>query len=436
MSDLLNENRISILSAVFLGIAILSKAISAMLVPSFLLIYVIYFIKNKEKRGVLLGKKNITRAILSIIAVLILLIPLFSYNYLLYKETGLTDVIFARFFDVSKEFYVSIAHTIQPFSLSTLVKSIHVPIKTIYNFDLIISLLALLGFVISLIKNKFQLLILLALLLPVYIFIAGTSLLANHFVVFMPPIVILGSLPLYYLQLRINRKFFLITLLVLIALFNLLPIKESITTKSAVGELREYAVENINNSSLVVADARIYRGRIAWMLNDKHYIESPLIDEVFKTLEKVNAPELSIKTYFIECVKDDCGWGTIKDQQDLNQSQENLVKIFSDASFARIDITGGGGYDESQGEVYFRVYETNIQAKPQVLELVDKTHTFFFYPVRYEPIGSAYDAYTPKTFLDKTLNTSARIILFVSVLIALISIPYTLYLIFKNFKRE
>jgi len=429
VKDLLRKNRISLLSAVFLGIAILAKAISFMLVPSFFLIYLIYYIKNKDKRNVLIGKNNIKRGLLAIIIVLILLLPILAYNYLLYKEKGLADVMFARFFNVSKDFYASIASTIQPFSFSGFFTNIHAPIKTIVHYDLIIPILSLIGVIIAIAKKRFELLILLSLLIPVYVFITGTSLLGNHFVVFLPILTILASVPLS----RIKKKEILVLILIIITIVNIFTIKDSITSKSAIGKLREFAATNIDDASLVIADGRIYRGRIAWMLNDKHYVEASLLGQVFSSLENTKTKNIPIKTYFVECVKDDCGWGTIKDQPEFNQSMEDLVNQFREAK--KIDIAGGGGYDEIPGEIYFRVYEATIDAKPGILQEVDKTHQFFFYPVRWTPKEVIYDTYTPKTFFDKSIDSFSRMALYLAVIIALLSIPYTLYLILKSLKN-
>jgi len=431
---LLRKNKISILSAVFLGVAILAKALSAILIVSFFLIYLVYYVKNKDKGNILLGWNNIRRVFISMFVVVVLLIPIIAYNILLYKEKGLTDVMFARFFNVSKEFYASISPTIQPFSFSSALSHIYGPLDTIINYDSLIVILSVIGLILTLIKNRFQLLILLFLLIPVYIFIGGTSLLANHFVVFLPVIIILSSIPIYFVQEKFKKKHIAILLIIFIALINVFTLREVFTTGSAIGKLREFTIENINDSSLVIADGRIYRGRIAWMFNDRHYIESSLVDDVFNSLEKINSQEIPIKTYFIECIKDDCGWGTIKDQPDFNQSSENLVRIFNNISFKKTDIIGGGGYDEVAGAPYFRVYETRIQAKPQVLDAADKTHHFFFYPVRWTPKEAIYDAYIPKGFFDKKLDVTSHLVLYLAIFIALASIPYIIYLIFENLK--
>ena len=434
--DLFHKDRISLLSAVFLGIAILSKAISLMLAPSFILIYLMYFIKNKEKRKILSGKENIKKAIMSIVIVLMLLTPILTYNYLLYKEKGLTDVMFARFFGTSKEFYAPISNTIQPFSFSVFFENIASPMKTILNFDLVLVVLSIIGVIIAIIKNRFQLLILLSLLIPVYVLITGTSLLGNHFVVFLPIVIIFSSIPIYYLHRKLNKKNIIFLILMVILLFNLYILKETITSRSAIGALREFTIENIDETSLVIADARIYRGRIAWMFNDKHYVEASLLNDVYKPLQHIQSVEVPIKTYFIECVKDDCGWGTIKDQPEFNQSMENLVSQFDKISDKKTDIVGGGGYDEIPNEIYFRIYEATIQSKLQILQEVDKTHHFFFYPVRWTPREAIYDAYTPKGLFNKTLNILAHLVLYLSVLIAISALPYTLYLIYKNLKKE
>jgi len=71
-----------------------------------------------------------------------------------------------------------------------------------------------------------------------------------------------------------------------------------LTSSSARGGLRDYAIKNIDDNTLVIADARIYRGEIAWMFNDKHYIEASLFQSTIDSLK--NIPQWIKYNHFTE----------------------------------------------------------------------------------------------------------------------------------------
>ncbi len=431
ISKLFKKNKISLLSAVVFGLGVLSKPISLTLAPGFILVYLLYFIKNKDKRKLLINSDNIKRAVLSILIVILLFMPVLIYNYLLFKEKGLTDVMFARFFGTSMDFYASIAHTMQPFSINSLVtKGFSTSLSFFYARDPLIFLLAILGTGISIIKKNFKSLVLILVFVPTYLFLSGTSLLDNHFVVFAPLFSILAAMPLFYLFKKIKKKYIIIPILLLILIFNLYVVKDVLESQSAVGKLRDFAIDNIDDSSLVLTDNRIYGGRTAWMFNDKHYLEVSNLNLVLTELSKSPSQPLPIKTFFVECAADDCGWGTIK-AGPLNDSMESLIPSFSENAINVHNFGPGGGDQPSNVETYFRVYEGNMIAKPEILDLADQTHIWFFYPVRWKLKDRIYDSYTTEGFIDKTLDFIAHLVLYISVILAFLSIIYTIYLVSK-----
>ena len=124
----------------------------------------------------------------------------------------------------------------------------------------------------SIFKKNLKVFFLILIFLPTYIFLAGTSLLDNHFLVFVPLLSILAAIPINYVSAKFNIKYLLLILLIII-IFNLYLVNDILLSKSAVGKLRDFTIDNIDDSSLVIVDSRIYGGRIAWIFNDKHYVE-------------------------------------------------------------------------------------------------------------------------------------------------------------------
>ena len=110
---------------------------------------------------------------------------------------------------------------------------------------------------------------------------------------------------------------------------------------------------------------------------------------------------------------------------------ESLIPSFSENAINVHNFGPGGGDQPSNVETYFRVYEGNMIAKPEILDLADQTHIWFFYPVRWKLKDRIYDSYTTEGFIDKTLDFIAHLVLYISVILAFLSIIYTIYLVSK-----
>ena len=82
------------------------------------------------------------------------------------------------------------------------------------------------------------------------------------------------------------------------------------------------------------------------------------------------------------------------------------------------------------------IYQSTINVPLSIYEPIDRTHTHWYTPVGWKYTDQAIDNYTPKTFFDKTLNALSHLILYLDVLLALLSILYVFYLIFKENKTE
>ena len=182
------------------------------------------------------------------------------------------------------------------------------------------------------------------------------------------------------------------------------------------------AVKNIADTDLVIVDQRVYRGRTALMFNDKSYVESENLNMILSQLdEKYPSMKKSFKTYFIECVPDDCGWGTIKDQPELNQSVENMIEFFKNNSIEKTVIYGGGspGEKEQTKEGYFRIYETTLSLNPFILDAVRQTHSHYLYPVGWQ--GEIYDKYQTHNAADSMLNKFGFMIFYITIFLEVIS---------------
>jgi len=186
--------------------------------------------------------------------------------------------------------------------------------------------------------------------------------------------------------------------------------------------MRDFAIHNIDSKDIVIADGRIYRGRIMWMFIDKHYLESSYFSELMNLNQNIGGVDESHTLWFIECVPDDCGWGTIKDQPDFNKASEDIVSLFKEHAQVVDELTGGGSPVIEKGKPYFRIYKAQIGIKPKTIQAIDETHSFFFYPANYKPVEQAFDWYKTTGFKDTGLFIIAKVIIWASILFAFFSI--------------
>lgn len=434
------KDNLFILSTIFFSIAILIKPIAITFFPAFL-IFLIYYYKKDSKE--IFSKKNINLAIKLVIIFLVMMLPILTFNYLLYKDKGIVDLQFSRFTGVAKETYISIAHTIEPFSFSKLIISADggrpgflKGLSTFYIYGPMTFILAIIGLFFTYRKNKIAFNFLILMFIFTFIFLSGTSLLQWHFTFALPLFSIFAANTIVFVDtklkryLKINRKKVLMVILILILVSSFwLIIKHSgFSGKNEVFKMMSYSKGSISEDALVVVDSRIYRGRIAWIFNDKHYIESIFLQDIFANIEQLPGQQEQIKTYFIECITDDCGWGTIANQKEFNQSTEEILGSFKDNSVEKAVIT------TNRDEPYFRVYEAQIMLKKSVLPLADTTHSWFFYPLRYKPKEEITLSYTTHNVFDNLLDKIAHLILYLEIIIAISSIFVIGYLSYKDYK--
>ena len=436
--------KISLLSALFLGIAELVKIITGVFVIVFIGFMISILYKN-HKLDKKLFKKNLKRFIYFILILILALAPIIAYNLFLYKAKGIVDLPLAQFLRINPEFYMGPGlHHGEGFVLGKLVTNLY-SILTVYFLkeDLLIFLLGLLGMVYfakSGFKNdkKLETLFFLVMFFFTLIFLASSIVLQTHYTTFFPLFALFAAPLIMFMTSKINgvqkKRYFLLAVLIIVALFNISNLHDPLTSSSATQKLRSY-ITSIDPNTLVLVDSRIYTGTYTWALYDKHYVNAQYLPEL---LSKDDQTELvPVNTIFIECVNDDCGWGTIKDQPELNASMEaiisqikNLSKIVSFEGGSSIKGVRGA---EIRGIPFYRTYEVRLTFNPQALQSVDQTHSHFFYyiPRDVYPEG-AFDYYVVKGAPNKLLNFVAYAILYILIFLAIVSIGVPFYLLYKE----
>lgn len=440
----MKNEKFPILTFVFIGIATLIKPIAITFIPGFVFYFAfVFFKKNFNERKEFL-KKTSKNIILGSIIFLLFMSPVLVYNFLLFKEKGLTDVIFARFLskyfpqissDIWKASHVGFERT---FSLNYLFSD---GSRFLYiNFlklDPVISILGVFGIILFLftkkIRNKKASFFLLLHIIPL-IFLLGTSLLQTHFVSFIPLLSVFASLCIFKVSESIKSKKiaknFIVFILLITLIFNLYILSPQLLTKSAVFKARNFA-SNMEQDEIVIVDSRIYRGMIVFMFHDKHYLESIDLAKVFNKMQEAPGDNIAVTTYFIECVPDDCGWGSIASQPGFNESMEKIVEFFKN-NLQKILTINGGGSDggERNGKPQLKIYKGVLSLKPQIYTIVDSRHEWYFYPVMWK--GDRYDRYELDQFYKRILHKSAYFVLWLEIIIAIISPIILFYYLTKQ----
>ncbi|MDO8563386.1 MAG: glycosyltransferase family 39 protein, partial [Nanoarchaeota archaeon] len=387
-----------IASGVIFGLALLTKYNAPFFILSFL-IFSSYYLKLE---GVELNKKTLKPFGIFVLVLVIAFIPVIAFNYFIYQEKGIVDVYFSRVVHVEKaqQLYVSLAGQGNSFFGNFLNLGNYGNYNLVYHVDLIIFLLGLLGLGLWFKGNKRIPLafFFLFLVIPFLLQSAGAPL-AKHFAFMF----VLFSIPAGYAlnaifdKYLLNRKTLKIIILIIISVLMIINLGNSYSTpshyasKSATSELKDYINQDVKDNELVVFDDRIYNARNFWLATDKPFLTMAQFPQFYEFSKNSTSPKLMTKVHFIECIIDDCGWGWIASNQELNQSSEKLFREMEISGAASVtdnlieknyhgnEITGT--YEER--EIY-RVYSLNVPLTAGLVEQTKMLQNFYFAPYLYK----------------------------------------------------
>lgn len=457
-----NENKkMLIFSGILLGLAILTKVYSLLFIP----VMITYALsENWKKKGKIFDKKYLQLLLIVLGVAFIFAIPSLTHNYLLYKDKGIVDLLYANTAGIAREasapyyswdtgwgegadwpgFFFGKSQRVE----GDLPTGLYAVLASIFANDFIVGILGLLGIFFAWKKKDKRFLVMAgAMVLFVYIYLAARILLIKHYIFLLYIFVPLASLSFVKIDEKIRsswkkyRSRYLVILIILVSLvylgFNSYGTLDHFYSKSATAQVIDFKNSNIPEDALIVGDARIYRGEIHWMFNSRNYMESALLERVLETSESLNASKSLVDVYYVECVPDDCGWGTIKDQPEFNASSEAVKDFFADYGTVVSEINIADGKQSyfpiisDKNETYYRIYKTQIPLVPQILPALKANNIWFLYPIGYdESIGEIFDNYEVHGVFDKLLNSLAHAIVICGIALAFISIIFLMYLFF------
>lgn len=422
-------------AAVFIGVGALIKTLALFFVPAFFIGYLAY---HRQWTSVKRWKEVVVFGLL----ITLVFSPIVIHNVLWYEDKGMVDAYVAQFFDVgtSRQTYAGIAGVNDGFRFSDAVFGGIGIIKGLLRLDPLLSLLGIIGMVFFSLRKEQWSVFFVAFQAFSFLGIDLTNRLETHYTIYLPVLALYGGALLSEfaerVKTRVSSRTFFAGALVLVLVVNAWIMLPYLSPPTAMKEMRDYVNANVGPDDIVVADSRIYRGRIMWLFMGKHYLESVHFPQITEQSRTLAGKERPYNVFFVECVPDDCGWGTIKNSPELNASSEQMFEYIKKNTREEKVIGGGGSPLVAAGEPYFRVYRGSVNLKPAVLPVIDSTQAFFYYPVAYKPKDQVFDHYEVNGVVNKLLFMSAKLIIWLGFIAALASIVVVIVMMTRVVKEE
>ncbi|MDO8509309.1 MAG: glycosyltransferase family 39 protein [Nanoarchaeota archaeon] len=450
------------ISGVFFGLAIYTKVYPLLFIPSMLLFYV-YWMKREKK--VIFSKNNFKNISLFLAAAFIFTIPALTHNFLLYQDKGFLDLQFTRSLGLGKNISEQFYGWDHQFNAKNDWKGLifgnsqHSSAKKptiISSFEFILKgdpVIFLLGWggiiLITVYRKNYRPYVLLFLTsiffaLP---FLASIILLPKHYIFMEVLLAPLAGFIVSEISHKISKRNSIQIIFASLFIFSLFYLgttpQQSLGAhhfygKSHMAQFMDFKDDKIPQNALIIADSRIYRGRINWPLQGRPYLEGTDFLNLLSKKDEIPGKEITVDIYFIECIKDDCGWGTIKDQPELNATMESLVNLFK--INGQLMETISEPYEE---EAYFpvlknrkedilNVYRGSMTLKDSIILLASQPKNWFLYDIGYKPIERQFDYYHAQGFYNNALDKLAHWIVVLALIITSLSPIYVFYLIVKK----
>ena len=457
----IDKNLPYVISGVFMGLAVYTKVYPLLFIPSLILFFIYYNKKNKTNP---FSDKNVKKIFIFLIFVFLFTIPALTHNYLLYKDKGFLDLQFTRTLglgkDISAQYYswdaqfeaknswkgLFVGDTKHSLSGKPL---LWVAINYIQRGDPVVFYLGIIGILFFFIfkkENKEYLLFFLFNILLILPFLASVILLSKHFLfleLFLIPLAAF-SLSSIYLKLKLKKNAIKLSLiiifgisLIVLGIYNT-PTVNHFYGKSDIAQAIDFKNKEIPKGALAVADSRIYRGRVNWMLNNRPYFEGSEFINMLNNQENLGGEIVPTQIFFFECISDDCGWGNVKDQPEFNNSMEALTNLFKDQG-QLVKIIEEPDKERNyypiisgERENTINIYSATFPLKQETLTIACQPKEWFLYTIGYEEPKDQFDYYQTSGFLDYTLNLLAHWIVILAVILAFLSPFYVIYLTKKS----
>ncbi len=415
------KNKNLYFASLFMALGILSKNIVILIGFSFVIIYLVSLKRNKFNDL----KKEIKSILVALFIVLLMVSPVFAYNYLTYQEKGTTDYYFSNILGVGDSIHDGMDKQWETSRFISITKE---KFKQLFKYDFILLFSCIVGLFYSLKKKSNGIWLVFLSLILFHSYMAGQTGSASHYLWWPFVLSIFAGFGIFKIRdlFKSKIKFKHLVLCIVLAssflVYNTtLDLKES-REKSITLSLRDYVHQEIPEDAIVIIDPRIYRGIHAWVFNDKHYLEGTHYSNLINSMNNVHGKLKEVPIYYIECGPGtNCGWKPedfariFNVGEDLsNYFQKNLQKV------AEIKATH-----------YFKIYKGSIEVPSGVYDIIDRSHVFWFYPIGWKYPELAVDYYPRDNLVHKT----GLLILYLNVLLTIFTIPFVLWLVFRKNRK-
>ena len=434
------------LSTASLTLAALCKILPLILVPVYVLVYFLHakgYLKTKDDEeeqvkslaDKKLGKKLLDLDLLKtmlgcLVIVFLLLMPVVLYNYLEYKNNGKTENVVSTLLGIGAPFHPETSQ-IDPWNFSIMLGFLKIFFSKFFMPDPLVVGLGILGILLVLPQRRSEhfMLILSASLLLTYV--GGITGSASHYL-WIP--LVLSLFAGYVIERAcayVSSKFKLrsvsvvFVFVLMISSVSFIHFHSIISEKSASMKLREYVVENIPKSAIVVMDPRIYHGSYAWILNERHYISGIYFQALLENAAGSAAPKIEVPLYYIECSGDTtCGW-KIEDYERISPFAENL------AAYLKGNLAYLGEVDANHR---FFIYSGAITVPSSTFQSIDRTHVFWGSSVGWKYPDLNIDEY-PLQGSNKVFHILGLLFLYLDLLLVLLAIALVFVFLFRSEKQ-
>ncbi len=384
------------LSGLSFGLAILTKYSAPFFIIAFALFAGYWYERNNKS----FNKNNLKSVLVFIIILTISALPFLAFNYFIYQDKGIVDVYFSRIIHIEKtqQIYQGLAGQGESFFERLTTLSSYSQYKLPFITDPILTLFAIAGIYLMFRKKEIYTLVFLSIMILVpFILQSGGSGLQKHFAFMHFFLAIPAGLALKELYDKLaNRNrikniiYIILIILLLISIGTVYGTPDNFSKKSATSELKSYINEKVKPGDLVILDSRIYSARSFWLASPNSFLLSAQFPQIYESIK--NLPSSNLKptdVFFIECAIDDCGWGWVQNNQELNQSSEQISKIFEDNGILVKSISAS----EHRSQEYlktakesniYRVHYLSLNLPPELLTQAKEIQSFYFTPYLYE----------------------------------------------------
>jgi len=152
-----------------------------------------------------------------------------------------------------------------------------------------------------------------------------------------------------------------------------------------------------------------------------------------------------VPIYIVECAVDDCGWGTVSKNAQLNNSMEGFFDSIKEQNTSKVltvkgKVEGVKYYNpiitgKMEGVDYFIVYKTQMQIDLNLAHQIKMQYEYFLLPTEYlnkESQTYKMFTYTPEGFLESGLNDLAWAVFYINIVLSFLVILFLLYELYLN----